>query len=79
MIFNGLSGSDLIIFNALAELLGDAAQGEASVSELSIIGNRCEKTTRNALGRLVEYGFIARNRPGPGPTPYTYRLTEDGK
>jgi predicted transcriptional regulator len=73
MVFNGLSKSDLIVFNALLE--SDLSQPVSS-SDLAKITCYHQETVKRALKRLTEYQVIRRKRARQGQ-PYHYAVDKD--
>ena len=72
MIFNGLTKSDLIVFNALNQC--DLSK-PVPVSQLADMTCYHPNTIQEALRRLEEYVIIQRYRKGPG-RPYRYILED---
>jgi predicted transcriptional regulator len=72
MVFNGLTKSDLIIFNALLKI--DLSQ-PVPISDLASITCYHPKTVKSALKRLSDYQIIDRQRE-PGQ-PYQYQIRKD--
>ncbi len=75
MIFNGLSKSDLVIYNALCDLLQLDPQRPISSYELAQQCSYHQNTVKAALGRLVGWQIVARRRERPGQ-PYEYKILE---
>ena len=73
MIFNGLTKSDLVIFNALIEC--DLSR-PVSYGDLAALTCYHPETVRQALARLVDYRLITRRRERPGH-PYRYTIREN--
>jgi predicted transcriptional regulator len=73
MVFNGLTKSDLIVYNALLDL---DLPGPVRSSEIARITCYHQWTVKEALKRLDEYGVITRNRERPGQ-PYTIALESE--
>lgn len=77
MIFNGLSGSDLIIYNALVDLLEPGQAKQVSSGQLAARCNCHPNTVQAALKRVAdELGLVKRRMVAPG-VPYEYTLPED--
>ena len=77
MIFNGLSGTDLIVYNALAEMLRPGQTREISAGQLAQKLNCHELTVRRSLKRLSDdFGLVNRRLAAPG-LPYEYSVEDD--
>jgi len=76
MIFNGLSKSDLVIYNALADMLQIDPSGQISISRLADKSQYDERTVMRSLRRLVDWRMINRRRDKNG-VPYQYHLLEE--
>lgn len=74
MVFNGLTKSDLVVFNALLE--SDLSK-PVPISELSRLTCYHSKTISRALDRLVGYDVITRWRED-NAKPYQYHIRENG-
>lgn len=74
MIFNGLTKSDLVVFNALVQC--DLSR-PISYGDLAALTCYHPETVRQALSRLVEYRMVTRRREGAG-RPYRYTIRENG-
>lgn len=72
MVFNGLNGSDLIVYNAVLELVGNESK-QISSSQIAIKTNYHNNTVMLALRRLVAMGLVKRSLVGHG-CPYEYQL-----
>lgn len=72
MVFNGLTNSDLLVYNALIEL----HQEDQPLPASAIANLVCchPQTVYGALARLVDYRLIARQRERRGQA-YRYRIT----
>lgn len=77
MVFNGLQNSELTVYNALLELLGDQPQQwqPISYSDIARLVNCHVETVYNTMPRLIEWGLVARRGGGHGKR-YEYRITE---
>lgn len=75
MIFNGLSKSDLVVYNALADMLSIAPRRQISTGQVAAKTGYSENTVRHALKRLYDWEMVDRQQPNPG-TPYEYQLVE---
>jgi len=73
MVFNGLSKSDLVVFNAL--LAADLSK-PVSIGRLAALACYHPNTVYNALNRLRDYGIIERRRDNVGQ-PYHYQIRKD--
>jgi predicted transcriptional regulator len=73
MMFNGLSGSDLVIFNALAEYDLPATIPASQISNLT---GYSLFTVWRALRRLENYQIICRHRESNGQ-PHTIEIVDD--
>jgi len=73
MVFNGLSKSDLVVFNAL--LAADLSK-PVSIGRLAARACYHPDTVKRALQRLSEYNIIHRERRHPGQ-PYRYQIRKD--
>ena len=73
MVFNGLSKSDLVVFNALLE--ADLSK-PVSIGRLAALACYHPDTVRYALRRLSEHKIIQRERRRPGQ-PYRYQIRKD--
>ena len=76
MIFNGLSGSDLVVYNAVVDMLQGKLKRTISAPQLATKTGYTDRTVRTVMSRLVEAGLVDRDLPGPGK-PYEYSLAED--
>lgn len=74
MIFNGLTKSDLVVFNALREC--DLSE-PLSYGDLAALTCYHPETVRQALARLIKYRLVSRRQERPGH-PYRYTIREDG-
>lgn len=74
MVFNGLSKSDLVVFNALNEC--DLAE-PLPISTLARLTCYHARTIGTTLQRLEEMGIITRHRASLGQ-PYTYNIKKNG-
>lgn len=75
MIFNGLSKSDLVVYNALADMLSMSPRRQISNGQIANKTGYNERTVRLSLKRLEVWELVDRDQPAPG-TPYEYRLVE---
>lgn len=75
MIFNGLSKSDLVVYNALADMLSTTPRRKISAVQVANKTGYTENTVRIALKRLADWEMVDRDQPAPG-TPYEYKLVE---
>lgn len=73
MIFNGLKGAELIVFNFLAE--ADLSR-PISANEISQQTNYHPSTIQNVLARLEEWELIRRDRQTNGQA-YTIELLDE--
>jgi len=71
--FNGLAGSDLVVFNALKT---QPLPGPVPVSKLEFLTGYARSTVIEATYRLTEYGMVDRERDRPG-LPYTYAIKDN--
>lgn len=74
MIFNGLSKSDLVVYNALADMLNTKPR-QISAGQIANKTGYSDRTVKASLKRLVEWEMVDREQSVPG-TPYEYRLVE---
>ena len=75
MIFNGLSKSDLVVYNALADMLNGKPR-PISAGQVACKTGYSNKTVRVALARLVDWELVDRTPTGPGQ-PYEYDLVKE--
>ena len=73
MVFNGLSKSDLVVFNALLE--ADLSE-PVSIGRLAAVSCYHPHTVKRALQRLSEYDIVRRERRRRGQ-PYRYQIRKD--
>lgn len=73
MVFNGLSGSDLVVFNALHE--SDLSK-PLPISEIERLTNYHYHTIQRALKRLVDDYQIVVRHEGRGK-PYSYSIRDN--
>lgn len=76
MIFNGLSKSDLVVYNALADMLNGKPRRQISAVQVAHKTGYADKTVRIALKRLVSFELVDRTPTAPGQ-PYEYELVKD--
>ena len=76
MIFNGLNKSDLVVYNALADMLRGKPSRPISQRQISNKTGYSYNTVRFSLKRLVEWELVDRTPTNPG-APYEYRLLEE--
>jgi len=75
MIFNGLSKSDLVVYNALADMLNGKPR-QISAVQIATKTGYSHVTVRNSIKRLVSWDLIGRTTTAPGQ-PYEYELVKD--
>lgn len=73
MLFNGLSGSDLVVFNALAEY---DLPTPVPASKVSHQTGYCTRTVLRVFRRLEDSQIVCRHREGNG-LPYTIDIVDD--
>jgi len=73
MVFNGLKGADLVVYNALRE---QDLPGKVSTTDLSFITGYAARTIIRVLERLEAYDMITRRRDRRGH-PYTIEIKDD--
>jgi predicted transcriptional regulator len=74
MIYNGLTKSDLVVFNVLSD--SDLTK-PLPISKIAILSSYHYKTVYRALRRLNKYGIISRHRAAEGQ-PYRYNIKRNG-
>lgn len=70
MIFNGLKGADLIIYNLLAMAKNRV---RLSTGQIAYLTTYHPNTVKASLCRLEDLGMVERRRDSAG-IPYTYHL-----
>jgi len=75
MVFNGLTGSDLVVFNALYQFK-DLLPKRIPSSDLVRLTGYHHRTVQAALCRLDQYQVIRRRREAPGMA-YIYYDIDD--
>ena len=75
MIFNGLSKSDLVVYNALVDLLN---VHQLPINARLLADQTCysERTIYSVLNRLVDWKMVRRRREKTG-VPYEYRILDE--
>jgi predicted transcriptional regulator len=74
MVYNGLTKSDLIVFN----VLNDSDLSEPiPISRIAMLSSYHYNTVYQALLRLLEYEIITRHRSRRG-RPYQYKISGNG-
>lgn len=71
MVFNGLSKSDLVVYNALLD-----SPPKVSIQHLADKSNYHWDTVHRSLRRLESYGLLEITREKPG-VPNTYKVVKD--
>ena len=74
MVYNGLTGSDLIVFNILR---GSDLSEPLPISRIAMLANYHYTTVQRSLQRLEAYDIVTRQREFIGQ-PYKYDINGNG-